>query len=60
MALPLYPLIAHFNAGYVLGLYRSGNMQVYVNPGTSLWSMMPLRLGVPSEITLLQIEPMAK
>lgn len=60
MVLPLCPLIARFNAGYVVGLYRSGNMQVYVSPGTSLWSMMPLRLGVPSEITLLQIEPTAK
>ncbi len=60
MILPLYPLVARFNAGYVFGLYRSGNMQVYVNPGTSLWTMMPLRLGVPSEITLLQIEPTAQ
>ena len=57
MVLPLCPLIAYFNGGYVFGLYRSGNMQVYVNPGTSLWTMMPLRLGVPSEITLLKIEP---
>lgn len=35
---------------YSAGLYRQGNMQVYVNRGTGYWGP-PLRLGVPSEIT---------
>jgi len=38
---------------YVAGLYKQGEMMVYVNQGTGYWGP-PLRLGIPSEITLLQ------
>jgi predicted MPP superfamily phosphohydrolase len=47
----LAPLIAHYNNGWVKGLYRSGKGQLYVSPGTGLWSGFSCRLGVPSEIT---------
>ncbi|HIU84646.1 MAG TPA: metallophosphoesterase [Candidatus Aphodousia gallistercoris] len=48
----LQPLIAYFNDGFVDGLYRAtSRAQIYVSPGTGLWTGMSLRLGVPSEIT---------
>lgn len=36
---------------YISGLYEQGKMFVYVNRGTGYWGP-PLRLGIPSEITL--------
>lgn len=39
------------NDGYVSGLYRIGDMQLYVSNGTGLWNGFPIRLGKPSEIT---------
>ena len=50
-------LIACFNDGLVQGLYRRGDMQVYVSNGTSLWSGFPLRLFTPAEITLIHLQP---
>lgn len=41
---------------YIAGLYQHGDMQVYVNQGTGYWGP-PLRLGIPSEITLLELVP---
>jgi predicted MPP superfamily phosphohydrolase len=40
---------------YVAGMYQHGNTQVYVNQGTGYWGP-PLRLGIPSEITLFELE----
>lgn len=53
----LQQLVAAANNGYVYGLYRVGNMQLYVSPGTSLWTPACLRLGIPPEITLLTLTP---
>ncbi len=39
------------NGGFVSGLYRVGAMQLYVSNGTGLWNGLPIRLGVPPEIT---------
>lgn len=39
------------NQGYVSGLYKVGDMQLYVSNGTGLWNGLPVRLGRPSEIT---------
>jgi predicted MPP superfamily phosphohydrolase len=39
---------------YVSGLYRHEQTWVYVNQGTGYWGP-PVRLGVPSEITLLTL-----
>ena len=48
----LKPLIAHFNNGYVHGLYDTPHCgKLYVSPGTGLWSGFACRIGVPSEIT---------
>ena len=48
------PLVAHFNAGYVGGLYhpQSGGA-LYVSNGTGLWNGFACRILVPSEITLI-------
>lgn len=40
----LSALVARSNGGYVNGLYRVGSMPLYVSPGTSLRSGMPVRL----------------
>ncbi|MBQ4133577.1 MAG: metallophosphoesterase, partial [Desulfovibrionaceae bacterium] len=39
------------NKGFISGLYQVGSMQLYVSNGTGLWSGLPVRVGVPSEIT---------
>ncbi len=44
-------LVARGNDGFVSGLYRVGDMQLYVNNGTGLWPGFALRLGVPAELT---------
>ena len=48
-------LVAHFNAGFVSGFYRVGAMALYVTRGSGMWNGFPVRLGVPSEITLLRL-----
>ena len=39
------------NGGFVSGIYTVGGMQLYVSRGAGLWPGLPLRLGLPSEIT---------
>ncbi|MGB6240918.1 MAG: metallophosphoesterase [Castellaniella sp.] len=39
------------NNGFVSGLYRVGDMTLYVSNGTGLWNGLAIRLGRPSEIT---------
>lgn len=55
----LAALITRYNGGYVNGLYHVGSMPLYVSPGTSLWSGMPIRLFCPAEITLITLRPCA-
>ncbi|MDR2354233.1 MAG: metallophosphoesterase [Deltaproteobacteria bacterium] len=53
------PLVATFiktvNSGFLKGWYQVGDLQMYLHPGTGLWSGFPMRLFNPSEITLLKI-----
>lgn len=56
LLLPLQPLVALFNQGFVAGSYRTGAMQLYVHSGSALWAGFPVRLGVPSEITEITLE----
>ena len=46
----LHPLLAHFNDGFVRGVYQVGPVQLYVSSGTGLWAGFACRIGVPSEI----------
>lgn len=48
-------LVALLNGGFVSGRYQVGRMTLYVSNGTSIWSGFPLRLGAPSEITLIRL-----
>ncbi len=48
-------LVIHFVQPFVEGLDRHENTHIYVNPGTGYWGP-PLRLGAPSEITLLTLK----
>lgn len=47
--------IAQFNNGFVSGLYDVDGMTLYVNNGTALWIGFALRIGVPSELTVLKL-----
>jgi predicted MPP superfamily phosphohydrolase len=47
----IHYIVKAANNGFVSGLYRVGNMQLYVSNGTGLWTGFPVRLGFPSEIT---------
>ncbi|MBO7173526.1 MAG: metallophosphoesterase [Burkholderiaceae bacterium] len=44
------------NNGFVKGLYQIGDMQLYVNRGTSLWFGFPIRLGIDPEISLITLK----
>lgn len=50
-------IVQKANRGWYSGLYKIANMQLYVSNGTGLWNGFSLRLGHPSEITLLILEP---
>ena len=41
--------------GYVSGPYTVDGMPLYVSSGSGLWGGIPLRLFVPSEITLITL-----
>ncbi len=46
------PVVALGNDGFVTGHYQANDRtQLYVTPGSGLWTGMSLRLGAPSEIT---------
>lgn len=47
-------LMVHFFQPYVAGRHHHGNTQIYISRGTGYWGP-PLRLGSPSEITLLRL-----
>ncbi len=48
-------LLVRLQQPYVAGLFRHDDrLQVYVNRGTGYWGP-PLRLGVPSEVSLLEL-----
>ena len=49
----LFPLVSLLNKGYRSGLYTVGSMMLHVSPGTGLWGYIPMRIGAPSEISLL-------
>jgi predicted MPP superfamily phosphohydrolase len=48
-------LVARANNGFVSGLYRIGEMTLYVNNGTALWPGFALRIGVPAELTRITL-----
>lgn len=47
-------VLATLNQPYISGLHKHGSMWIYVSYGTGYWGP-PLRLGIPSEITLLKL-----
>lgn len=51
----LHLLTQWANRGFVAGLYQVDGMPLYVSSGTALWAGLPLRLGRPSEITLMTL-----
>ncbi|HRL22519.1 MAG TPA: metallophosphoesterase [Alcaligenes sp.] len=53
--LGMHKIVALANGGYVSGLYEVGDMQLYVSNGAGLWPGFPLRVGRPSDITLITL-----
>lgn len=51
----LHWLVARFNNGFVSGFYNIGGMRLYVNNGTAMWNGFALRIGVPSELTVITL-----
>ncbi|MBF8248254.1 MAG: Serine/threonine protein phosphatase [Bacteroidetes bacterium] len=47
--------LATLNQPYISGLHKRGNRFIYVNRGTGYWGP-PLRLGIPSEITVVTLK----
>lgn len=47
-------LLVGFSQPYVSGLHKHENTQIYVSRGTGYWGP-PLRVGSPSEITLIKL-----
>ncbi|MGI6075186.1 MAG: metallophosphoesterase [Pyramidobacter sp.] len=56
----LRPLVARLNGGYVRGWYDVEGMKLFTSPGTSQWNGFPMRLGCPSEISVLTLRSAAK
>lgn len=54
------PIVAKANNSFVNGLYTVNNMHLYVGTGTGIWSYTPLRLFVPSEITVFTLTKQIK
>ena len=52
----LATLVKRMNGGFVSGKYRVGKTVLYVSNGSGIWSGFPVRLGVPSEITLIKLK----
>lgn len=48
-------IVARFNEGFVSGRYTVGNSTLYVSNGAGLWPGFPIRLGRPSDITLITL-----
>jgi predicted MPP superfamily phosphohydrolase len=51
-----FTLLIHGVQRYVAGLYRVGEMALYVHRGTTRWGP-PMRLGSRHEIALLELTP---
>ena len=49
-------LVGKFNENFISGLYRVGDMDLYVSNGSAIWSGFPIRLGRNSEITLITLQ----
>lgn len=49
-----FSLLVPLQQPYTAGLHRHGDTWIYVNRGAGYWGP-PLRLGVPSEVTLLRL-----
>jgi predicted MPP superfamily phosphohydrolase len=51
-----HQIVKYVNKGFVAGWHDVGNLKVYVNRGTCIWSGFPVRIGIPSEITILTVK----
>ncbi len=58
--LPIKPLVASKNGGYVSGLYETAFGTLFVSNGMGLWDGFLMRLGVPSEIPLITLRRAAR
>jgi len=52
-------LVVGLNQPFVSGLHEYKNTHIYVSRGTGYWGP-PVRVGAPSEITLIKLRPLKK
>ncbi len=52
--IPFQLMVRLVYSRFVSGLYRRGDAQLHVSPGTGFWGP-PIRVGAPAEITVLEI-----
>jgi uncharacterized protein len=52
--IPFQLMVRWVYSRFVSGLYRVGDAQLHVSPGTGFWGP-PIRVGAPAEITVLEI-----
>ncbi|WP_265500462.1 metallophosphoesterase [Paracoccus beibuensis] len=57
MAIGLRRLVGSLNGGFVSGLYKIGNMRLYVSNGTGHTPGFAFRFGVPPEMTVVVLRP---
>lgn len=48
--------VKRINEHHVRGLYKEGDLQLYVSPGTGQWAGFPIRLFNPPEITVITLK----
>jgi predicted MPP superfamily phosphohydrolase len=49
-------IVARFNDYFAAGLYKIGDMNLYISCGTMIWNGFPFRLGTSPEITLITLK----
>jgi len=52
-------LVANLNNGFLYGWYQVDKMRLYVSSGANSWNILPVRLGVPSEIARIVLRSAA-
>lgn len=52
----LTEIVKLVNNGFVSGLYAIGQQWLYLSNGAGLWNGFPVRLGVPSEISVIVLK----
>lgn len=56
MIFPVNYIVSYFNGGFLRGLFKKEEANLYVSDGTGLWGGFPARLNTQNEITLITLK----